>query len=109
MDTDLLNPATGTVGMDQLVRALQDLRAPTKTQTLLRALAFNGQCDADLIISQCHDMVEKSGWNERRTLLQLRSSLKGAVQVYRREETVGDFFQALQNRYGISSQQAKKR
>lgn len=112
VDTDLLEAAAGAIGIEQLVEALQNLRAPPTTMTTstasYRAPAFDGEGNVELFVKKFKDVADENCWNDRRLLLQLRGSL-GSTRIYGRGEAVKVICNALQMRYGISPQQAKER
>jgi len=69
----------------------------------LRAPIFSGEKDAEQFITEFSDVAAICRWPARVTLIQLRLCLTGPAKPYGIGQNVGDIFEALRARFGLTA------
>lgn len=93
--------------MDQLVRALENLRAPINSPQF-KVPNFNDEGEVVLFVAQFRDSLHIMV-GQRSTLLHLKGCLEGPARSHRRGDSTEEILKSLRSRYGTSPQQAKER
>lgn len=98
-----------TRAIEAMVAQLANMQQqqPPAPRPKLKTPTFNGDTDVELFITQFRDIADASAWNERDTLLQLRSCLEGRAVESGRRETTNDIYQSLRQRFGMTDRQAR--
>jgi len=73
----------------------------------LRALIFSGEEDVEQLITEFSNVTAICRWPNRVTLIQLRLCLTGPTKPYEIGQDVGDIFEALRARFGLTARDAR--
>jgi len=73
----------------------------------LRAPIFSGEEDVEQFITEFSYVAAIWRWPNRVTLIQLRLCLTGPAKPYEISQDVGDIFEALRARFGLTARDAR--
>jgi len=97
--------------LESLVTALRAIGpanpAPPLDRYRLQPPIFGGDCDVEQIIKAFEDVATIAAWPAPIRLLQLRSCLTGPAKNYAVGESVGQIYQALRTRFGLTAREAR--
>jgi len=97
--------------LENLVTALRAVgtatQAPPGDMYRLQPPIFGGDCDVEQFIREFEDVSTIAQWPAPVRLLQLRSCLTGSAKSYAIGEDVGQIYQALRARFGLTARDAR--